>query len=133
MTLARAGGVPLCAAADLAEGGLAHVWDVLDERGRPARAFVLRWDGRIVAYLNRCAHLPAELDWQPGRFLDSDGRLIVCAMHGAVYEPADGRCIGGPGAGGRLLPLEVAEVDGQVTWYPSREIRPAPPADESAT
>lgn len=126
-------GVPLCPSAALAERGEAHVWDVLDERGQPARAFALRFDGRVVAYLNRCAHLPAELDWQPGRFLDADGRFVVCAMHGAIYEPEDGRCLAGPGAGGRLVPLDVAEADGTVTWYPSREIRPAPPADESAT
>ena len=132
MSAAAAAGVDLCASSDLDERGAAHVWQVLDERGETARAFALRFDGRVVAYLNRCAHLPAELDWQPGRFLDADGRLIVCAMHGALYEPEDGRCIAGPGAGGRLVPLAVAESGGRVTWYPSREIRPAPPADESA-
>jgi hypothetical protein len=36
----------------------------------PARAFALRFDGRVVAYLNRCAHVPTEMDWQPGEFLD---------------------------------------------------------------
>ena len=44
----------LCRSADLAESGRAFVFDVL-ERGRPARAFVMRHEGAVVGYLNRCA------------------------------------------------------------------------------
>ena len=76
----------LCTSAELAERGKAKVWEVL-EYGRPARAFALRFDGVVRAYLNRCAHVPAEMDWQPGEFLDSDRRWIVCSIHGATYEP----------------------------------------------
>jgi nitrite reductase/ring-hydroxylating ferredoxin subunit len=114
---------PLCAAAALAESGRAWVWDVI-EYGRPARAFALRFQGRVVAYLNRCAHVPAEMDWQPGEFLDADKRFIICSIHGATYAPADGRCVGGPCGRGRLQPIAVEERDGQVYWYPSRDIRP---------
>jgi nitrite reductase/ring-hydroxylating ferredoxin subunit len=60
-----------------------------------ARAFVLRHDGVLRGYINRCAHVPVEMDWQPGEFLDSDKRFIVCSIHGASYEPAQGRCVGG--------------------------------------
>ena len=91
----------LCASAELEERGRAVVFDVLLWR-QPARAFALRFDGRVVAYLNRCAHVPAELDWQPGEFLDMDRRWIICSIHGATYEPADGYCIAGPRRGGRL-------------------------------
>jgi nitrite reductase/ring-hydroxylating ferredoxin subunit len=117
------GAEPLCAAADLVESGRGWVWDVM-EYGRPARAFALRFQGRVVAYINRCAHVPAELDWQPGEFLDADRRWIVCSIHGATYVPADGRCVGGPCGRGRLVPITVEERDGQVYWYPSRDIRP---------
>jgi hypothetical protein len=68
------------------------------------------------------------MDWQAGEFLDLDRRWIVCSIHGATYEPADGRCIGGPCGRGRLMPLELHEAGGQVYWYPSRDIRPVPPA-----
>jgi len=112
----------LCESAALAERGAAFVFDVL-EYGRPLRAFALRIDGAVVAYLNRCTHVPAEMDWQPGQFLDAERRHIVCAMHGASYDPRDGRCIGGPGRG-RLTPLRAVERDGAVYWYPSRDIRP---------
>ncbi len=114
---------PLCTSADLEERGRAWVWDVL-EYGRPARAFAMRFDGRLVAYMNRCVHVPTEMDWQPGEFLDMDKRWILCSIHGASYEPADGRCVGGPCGRGQLTPVRVQELDGQVSWYPSRDIRP---------
>ena len=114
----------LCASAELEEKGKAYVFDVLQYR-QPARAFVLRYDGRVVAYLNRCVHVPAEMDWQPGEFLDSEREFIICSTHGAVYEPLTGHCAGGPCGRGRLTAIDVDERDGQVYWYPSRDIRPA--------
>jgi nitrite reductase/ring-hydroxylating ferredoxin subunit len=116
---------PLCPSAALADRGSAWVWDVL-EFGQPVRAFALRFDGLPVAYLNRCAHVPTEMDWQPGEFLDMERRWILCSIHGAAYEPADGRCVGGPCGRGRLKPIRVEERDGQVYWYPSQDIRPVP-------
>src|SRR4051812_2323157 len=80
----------LCAAGDLLEKGKAIVFDVLHYR-EPARAFAMRFDGKVVCYLNRCVHVPTELDWQPGEFLDSGKEFILCSIHGAAYEPRDGR------------------------------------------
>jgi nitrite reductase/ring-hydroxylating ferredoxin subunit len=113
----------LCASAQLAERGQALVFDVL-EYGQPMRAFALRFEGQVVAYLNRCLHVPTEMDWQPGQFLDSEKRFILCSTHGAAYEPIGGRCVSGPCGRGRLTALWVEERDGQVYWYPSRDIRP---------
>ena len=113
----------LCAASELTERGRALVWDVM-VWGRPARAFALRFDGKPVAYLNRCVHVPTEMDWQEGEFLDIDKRWIMCSIHGATYEPADGRCVGGPCGRGKLTMVRVAERDGEVYWYPSRDIVP---------
>ncbi len=112
----------LCAAADLPERGQAVLFDVVLYR-QAVRAFALRFDGRAVAYVNRCAHVPTEMDWQPGVFLDSSGEYILCATHGAAYEPGSGRCVAGPCGRGRLLPIALEERDGQVYWYPSRDIR----------
>ena len=126
----------LCASADLAEKGQACVFDVLQWR-EPARAFALRFEGQVVAYLNRCVHVPTEMDWQPGEFLDSRQEFILCSTHGAEYEPLSGRCAGGPCGRGSLTALRVEERDGQVYWYPSRDTRPVafdddtPPAHES--
>ncbi len=123
----------LCDAQALPERGRAWVWE-LREHGRPLRAFALRYDGRVRAYLNRCGHVPTEMDWQPGEFLDSEGRWILCSIHGATYEPADGRCVAGPCGSGALTPVRVEEHEGRVYWYPSRDIQPAhadAPAAES--
>ena len=124
--LERPAPLPLCASADLAEKGNAFVFDVLHFR-EPARAFVMRFDGRVVAYLNRCVHVPTEMDWQPGEFLDRDREFIMCSIHGAVYEPATGHCAGGPCGRGRLTVLEAVEQGGKVCWYPSRDTQPALP------
>ena len=113
----------VCASATLADGGKAQVFDLL-EYGRPARAFVLRFDGAVVGYLNRCAHVPAEMDWQEGEFLDADKRYIVCSIHGATYEPTSGHCVAGPCVRGRLTAVPVREREGQVYWYPSRDLQP---------
>jgi nitrite reductase/ring-hydroxylating ferredoxin subunit len=119
--------IALCPSAALVESGRAWGWDVL-LYGQPARAFVLRFEGRLRGYINRCLHVPVELDWQPGEFLDAERRFIICSIHGATYQPADGRCVGGPCGRGRLTPVDVADIAGQVCWYPSRDIRPVPPA-----
>ena len=113
----------LCASLQLVDGGRALVFDVL-EYGQPMRAFALRFEGQLVAYLNRCLHVPTEMDWKPGEFLDSDKRFILCSTHGAAYEPIGGRCVAGPCGRGRLTAVQVQEHAGQVYWYPSRDIRP---------
>lgn len=121
----------ICASAELQEKGKAVGFDVL-RFGVPARGFALRFAGRVVAYLNRCAHVPTEMDWQPGEFLDAGREFIICSIHGATYEPLDGRCLGGPCAGGRLVPIGVREVEGEVWWQPTADTRSvfgdAPPA-----
>jgi len=113
----------LCASAELVEKGRAVLFDVLHFRA-PARAFALRFEGRVVAYLNRCAHVPTELDWQPGEFLDAGREFIICSIHGASYAAQSGRCIGGPCGQGRLLPIETIERGADVWWQPTRDTRP---------
>lgn len=113
----------LCASAEVEERGKAVRFEVMHFRQRQG-AFVFRVDGEVVAYLNQCAHVPVELDWQPGEFFDRERELLVCAVHGATYEPRTGRCAGGPCGYGRLVSVLVSERDGQVYWYPSRDIQP---------
>ncbi|MFN7725660.1 MAG: Rieske (2Fe-2S) protein [Rubrivivax sp.] len=113
----------LCASTELVERGPALVWDLL-QYGQPVRAFALRFDGVAVAYLNRCVHVPTEMDWQPGEFLDADRRWILCSIHGAAYEPSNGRCVGGPCGRGALTRIELREADGQVHWQPTRDLQP---------
>lgn len=98
----------ICAVDDLAEGGKGVRFEVL-HRGEPAPAFAVRFDGRVHAYLNRCAHVSVPLDWNVGEFFDLSGLYLVCATHGATYLPDSGQCVAGPCRGARLVALEVIE------------------------
>ncbi|CAJ93659.1 Ferredoxin subunit of nitrite reductase or a ring-hydroxylating dioxygenase [Cupriavidus necator] len=124
MPEAAAGQAPvrLCAAEDLEEGGLGVRFSVaLDQR--EIGAFVVRFDGAAHGYLNQCAHVPMELDWQEGRFFDASGLYLMCATHGAVYAPDSGECVGGPCRGASLAKLRIEERDGQVYWLPEAPYR----------
>jgi len=114
----------LCRSDELAERGTAVVFDVL-QWGEAVRAFALRFDGEVVAYLNRCVHVPTEMDWQPGEFLDSSKEYIMCSIHGAAYEPRTGQIVSGPCSRGRLTRIQVQEREGQVFWFPTRDTKPA--------
>ncbi len=78
-------------------------------------AFVMRHDGVAHAYLNRCAHVAMELDWQPGQFFTQDKSAIICASHDAQYLPDTGECISGPcPRGASLIKLDIEEKNGQI-------------------
>jgi nitrite reductase/ring-hydroxylating ferredoxin subunit len=103
----------ICDSAALTEGGRG-VRFIVQQYGAPAEAFVIRYDGRVYAYFNSCAHIPVELDWMEGEFFDKAGLYLICATHGATYEPDTGHCIMGPCKGQHLITVPVAERDGKV-------------------
>ncbi len=82
--------------------------------GKLMPAFAVRQGGIVHAYINRCSHVAMELDWQPGRFFDAKGVDLICSTHGAVFAVRNGKCLGGPCAGGPLQKLDVADHDGAV-------------------
>jgi nitrite reductase/ring-hydroxylating ferredoxin subunit len=114
---------PLCASADLQECDGSFTFEVMED-GRSAPAFAIRFDNQAQAFLNRCAHVPSEMDWQPGQFWDQDKRFIICSVHGALYEPSDGLCVSGPCHGKHLTPIALHERDGQVFWQPTEQLQP---------
>jgi nitrite reductase/ring-hydroxylating ferredoxin subunit len=107
----------ICAASELEEGGRGVRFTVT-RHGREEPAFVVRYEGAPRAFLNRCAHVPMELDWQPGVFFDASGLYLVCATHGATYHPATGACLGGPCRGRGLVTLAVTESEGSIVLTP---------------
>jgi nitrite reductase/ring-hydroxylating ferredoxin subunit len=114
--------IPLCKAVDLTEGGLAVPFDVV-YAGQTCRAFAVRHEGQVQAYLNRCTHVAMELDFQPDRFFDTTGQWLMCATHGATYSPATGECTGGPCRGG-LVKITLAEQGGVVHWHTEYNLKP---------
>jgi nitrite reductase/ring-hydroxylating ferredoxin subunit len=85
--------VALCNSTDLVNGGRAVPFDVV-YAGQTCRAFAIRFEGQVHAYLNRCTHVAMEMDYQPDRFFDDTGRWLLCATHGAAYAPETGACAG---------------------------------------
>lgn len=118
----------ICASDDLVERGPGVRFEV-DEDGEGAPAFAVRYRGEVRAFINRCAHVSLELDFMPGRFFDLSGEHLICATHGAVYDPASGACAGGPCNGVGLEAVRVRESAGRVELV-DREL--IAPADRSA-
>lgn len=106
----------ICASSEVEEKGRG-VRFAVRRHGAPDElpAFLIRFDGKTHAYLNQCAHTPIELDWNAGEFFDDSRLYLICATHGALYAPEDGRCLGGRCRGhGGLRTLQVRETDNAI-------------------
>lgn len=86
----------------------------LPQLGEHVTGFAIRYEGNVHAYVNQCAHVPVELDWNEGQFFTQDKDYLVCATHGAQYEPNTGHCVFGPCKGRSLQVLPVTEEGQQV-------------------
>ena len=76
--------------------------------------FAVCCDDVIFVYENKCPHLGVELDWLEDQFLDSEGRLIQCATHGALFVVESGVCVAGPCHGKTLNAIPLKIIDQQV-------------------
>ena len=123
--------IPICDAASLLDGGKGIRFSVR-AGAEVTSAFVVRFKGVAHGYLNRCAHVPIELDWAEGEFFESSGLYLMCSTHGAIYAPESGRCEGGPCRGGKLRKIAVCETGNQVFWLPDDFITPAPAPESTA-
>lgn len=79
--------------------------------GREVECFLVNYENKLFAYVNRCRHVPMTMDWVENQFLTEDGRYILCATHGAAFEPDSGECVFGPPCGKFLdrVPLTIEE------------------------
>lgn len=98
----------LCQTSDIPEGA-AKGFDI-----DGFKCFAVHKDGAFYLYQNRCPHLGVELEWMPDTFLDTEGELIQCSVHGALFNIDDGFCIGGPCAGDQLKALPFRIADGNL-------------------
>ena len=101
--------IRLCAPNELTEG---------QSRGfelAELKLLVVRREGQVYAYQNRCPHRGIPLEWQPDQFLDHSNSLIQCATHGALFLIESGECVAGPCSGQSLTPLNCRE-DADGIW-----------------
>jgi nitrite reductase/ring-hydroxylating ferredoxin subunit len=105
--------VDLCATDEIADPG-SHGFSIDIEDGESLALFVVHRNGGFFAYVKRCPHTGAPLEWTPHQFLDLDNSFIQCAMHGALFRPEDGYCLRGPCVGRSLQALELAVSDSRI-------------------
>ena len=91
-----------------------------DENGSLIEGFLVKSGEKISGYINACPHLGVALNWQPDSFLDLDQKYIICALHGALFQPENGLCVHGPCYRQKLKPLPVEQMDGVVFLIHSR-------------
>ena len=74
----------------------------------PLRGFVVRRGATVRAYVNHCPHAGFPLNWQPDAFLAAQVPLILCVMHGALFDIGTGRMRVGPVRGPRAARTAAA-------------------------
>jgi nitrite reductase/ring-hydroxylating ferredoxin subunit len=87
-------GVRLCALADIPDPGAKGF--VFREGDYLFAGFVVRKDGAVHGFVDRCPHTGTPLAAFPDRYFTRERDLLLCATHGALFRPADGRCVAGP-------------------------------------
>ena len=105
-------GTEICALGDLDEPGARGF--TLGEGKARRDIFLVRTDGAVFAYVNRCPHANQTLGARPGRFLTMDETQIICGGHAALFRIEDGFCTSGPCTGEHLESIAVEVVDGVV-------------------
>lgn len=84
--------------------------------GRKSRnIFIIKKEGVIYGYNNKCPHAGINLEWQADDFLDNEQALIQCSVHGALFQIDTGDCAGGPcnGIGLEKVDLSINQ-DGDI-------------------
>jgi len=105
-------GLALCELSALDDPGARGF--VFELEGAVFRGFVVRRGEVVAGYIDSCPHVGAPLALTPTAYLTRDGGYIICASHGALFRPDDGRCVAGPCAGRSLKPWPVGVSDGWV-------------------
>lgn len=76
--------------------------------------FIQRLGGEIFVFENRCPHAGTPLNMFNDKFLDVTGKKLICRTHGALFDPASGKCVRGPCKGQYLRPVAVQVRDGGI-------------------
>lgn len=110
---------PLLVSAELTEGQCREVRLDPSQRESPS-LIILRHQGQLYAYMNVCPHLRVPLNWRPDGFWTLDRSALMCAMHGALFQPTTGLCTSGPCVGRSLKSRTVFEDDRTIWLAPGK-------------
>lgn len=100
--------IRLCAASDLKEGAS------LGFTLKGMNVFAVNKQEHIRVFENRCPHRGTPLEFSPNQFFNLDRSLILCAMHGALFEPHSGLCVYGPCHGQSLRMIDHIVEQGSI-------------------
>lgn len=108
----------LCADEELVEGRYREFR--IDHDDEPLWLVATRRKGQPRAWINLCPHQARPLNFAPDRFLTDDDNRLVCAHHGAVFDPDSGACVAGPCLNAELRALAVRQrEDGVFVQIPA--------------
>jgi nitrite reductase/ring-hydroxylating ferredoxin subunit len=82
---------------------------------------VVRVDGLVHAYQNRCPHEGTPLEYRKDNFLSGDRKQIVCFAHGALFQRDTGLCVAGPCAGLSLERIACVEESGFIKLHEKKK------------
>jgi nitrite reductase/ring-hydroxylating ferredoxin subunit len=103
-------GSRLCALAEIADPGAKGF--LFRQDNKLFLGFVVRKDGEVFGYLDRCPHNGFPLAPVTDQYLTRESDLILCGAHGALFRIGDGLCVGGPCSGAKLWSWPV-RIDGE--------------------
>ena len=92
-----------------------HLKLALVFEGHDDECLIVRFDGQVYAYINRCVHMPRRLDCEASQVFDHSGRYLRCSMHGIVYTPQSGASVSTMCEGERLRAIDILEENGQIS------------------
>jgi nitrite reductase/ring-hydroxylating ferredoxin subunit len=121
--------VHLGPAADVPEGG-ARGYDPSGD-GQDT-LFAVRAHGTLHLWRDRCPHAGTPMAWRRHAYLNAAGNRIVCAAHGAQFEPDTGLCVVGPCLGAHLQPVAFSIDHGEIVIDPAHA-GPSQPRARSAS
>lgn len=108
----RPGGRVIARVDEMKPGSVRKFW-LICQRYR-VDGFLINYQGKFHAYVNRCRHMETPLDFIRYQFFTEDGCHLVCLTHGAIYDPDSGLCVDGPCQGLSLYRLPVLVDRGEV-------------------
>ncbi len=76
--------------------------------------FLVRKEGVVRGYVNRCPHAQTPLDWQSDEFFNRSKTMLLCGTHGALFRIDDGFCVRGPCPGRSLVAVPIEIADGEI-------------------